>query len=363
MKHLKFSIFWCLSLLIGCQTTQENTVSEALQENFDKIDIHAHYRFSRDSLIPLFDQWKMKAVLVDVAHADTVQREIGWQAYVDHQLSQPDHFFLCSAFEGSQIEDPQFASKIIERFKREIANGARMVKVWKNFGMVTKDSAGNFIQINDPRLQPIWDYLTDAEIPVMAHIAEPIQAWRELEDGNPHYNYYKNNPQYHAYQHPEIPSWETIIDARDQWLEANPNLTVLGAHMGSMSHDVDLVAERLDRYPNLVVETAARFGDITGQDSEKVRAFFIKYQDRILYGTDLGTSQPQEELSTEEVQQFYQRLDKTFAIHWQYFSGGDSLYFDDPMPSFPVQTVSLNLPDSVLRKFYYENALSLLGAN
>ena len=356
-------LLWLSGLLAACQPAEKNAVLELSQEAINKIDVHAHYRYGRDSLIQLFDQWKMRAVLVDVAHADSVQREIGWQAYVDHQKSQPDHFFLCSAFEGSQIEDPQFASKIIERFKREIAGGARMVKVWKNFGMVTQDSEGNFIQINDERLQPIWDYLTEAGIPVMAHIAEPIQAWRELEEGNPHYNYYKNNPQYHAYQHPEIPQWETIIEARDQWLAANPDMVVLGAHMGSMSHNVDLVAERLDKYPNFYVETAARFGDITGQDSKKVRDFFIRYQDRVMYGTDLGTGQPAEELTSEEINQFYQRLDKTFDIHWKYFSGKDSLYFDDPMPSSPVPTVSLNLPDSVLKKFYHDNALRLLKAN
>lgn len=364
MKYIKFFVFCFLALLISCQTTTKETPSsEALQENFNKIDIHAHYRFSRDSLIPLFDAWKMKAVLVDVAHADSVARNIGWKAYQDHQQTFPNSFFLCTAFEGSLIDDPAFAEKMVQRLKQEIAAGARMVKVWKNFGMVTQDSSGNFIQINDPRLQPIWDYLTDASIPMMAHIAEPIQAWRELEEGNPHYNYYKNNPQYHAYQHPEIPSWETIIEARDQWLANNPELTVLGAHMGSMSHDLDLVAERLDRYPNFVVETAARFGDITGQDSEKVRDFFIKYQDRVLYGTDLGTSEPATEQSAEDLTVFYERLDKTFGLHWKYFSGKDSLYFDDPMISFPVQTHSLNLPDSVLRKFYYENALGLLRVN
>jgi len=82
-----------------------------------------------------------------------------------------------------------------------------------------------------------------------------------------------------------------------------------------------------------------------------------------MYGTDLGTSVPEEEQSPEDVQQFYQRLDKTFGLHWQYFSGKDSLYFDDPMISFPVNTHNLNLPDSVLKKFYHQNALRLLGMN
>lgn len=228
--------------------------------------------------------------------------------------------------------------------------------------MVDKDAAGNYIQIDDERLQPIWDFLIKENIPVLAHIGEPLQAFRPLvkEERNPHYNYFSNNPQYHAYQHPEIPRWETIMQARDNWLARNPLLVVIGAHMGSMSHSVDEVAKRLEQFPNFYVEPAARFGDLVRQDSKKMRDFFIKYQDRILYGTDLGTSLPAEEQSVEAQENRKQYTKRLIELHWEYFSGADSLYYDSPMISFPIPTKSLNLPDSILRKVYWKNAMKVL---
>ena len=162
----------------------------------------------------------MQSVLVDVSKADSTGIARGWEPYLVHARVYPDLFYLCSSIIGADIDSPEFAQQIIERLSEEINSGARMVKVWKNFGMVTKDAAGNFIQIDDPRLQPVWDFLKNKEIPVMAHIGEPEQAWRPLDDpNNPHFGYYKNNPQYHAYNIPEIPSYETIIAARDRWIE------------------------------------------------------------------------------------------------------------------------------------------------
>lgn len=325
-----------------------------------KIDVHAHYRQPRDFLKPLLESWNMRAVLVDVALPDRQQRQQRWGTIVSHRQVLPDLFEICTSIEASRIDETDFAKRTIERLKREIDQGAVMVKVWKDTGMVVRDRAGDFVQVDDPRLQPIWDYLTEAGIPVLAHIGEPLQAWRPLEKGNPHYDYYSNHPEYHAYHHPEIPRWETIMDARDNWLKNNPGLTVIGAHLGSMAHDVDLVAERLNRYPNFHVETAARFGDLTRQDSEKVRNFLITFQDRVLYGTDLGTSRGQDEITSEEIAAERKRFHETFDLHWQYFSGRGPLQFDRPGKTFSVRTESLNLPPQVLRKIYSENAARLL---
>ena len=328
------------------------------QGTFEKIDFHAHYRYDRECLEPLFDKWNMRTVLVDVARTDTARNNELWEALKTQYNQYPNRYFLCASFAAMGIDHPDFAAKIIEKLRIDIEAGAVMVKVWKVIGMEIKDEAGNYVQIDDQRMQPIWDFLTDAGIPVMAHIAEPQQAWLPLKEGNPHYGYYKSHPEYHAYQHPEIPRWETIIAARDRWIERNPDLTIVAAHMGSMSHDVGLVAERLEKYPNMYVETAARFGDLTGQDSEKVRDFFIRYQDRVLYGTDFGFSTPEE---GEEGQGACDYLENRMDMHWQYFSGGDSLNFDSPMISYQVHTKGLELPDAVLQKFYRDNALKILG--
>ena len=325
-----------------------------------KIDIHAHYRFDREFLIPLLDELNMQSLLVDVVRTDRGVEKRSWAPYLDMQASHPSHFYLCSGFNAQGIDDPSYAEKIIDRLKKEIQDGARMVKVWKNFGMVHKDATGRFIQIDDHRLQPIWDFLSDQKIPVLAHIGEPLQAWTPLDTLNPHHRYFKNNPQYHAYLHPEIPRYETIMNARDQWLEANPELVVVAAHLGSLSHDVDEVAKRLERFPNLSVEPGARFGDLARQDPSKVRAFFIKYQDRILYGSDLGISEPATDQSEEAIARNQYFIDTILRLHWNFFASKGKMVYDSPMVPIQIPTEGLHLPQPVLEKIYYTNAARIL---
>jgi predicted TIM-barrel fold metal-dependent hydrolase len=328
------------------------------QRSIKKVDMHAHFKYERDYLPAFLKKWNMKGNLVDVSLADTTGVKRSWNEYVTLAKAQPELFFLCSSLIGVGIDEPDFAEKQIERLKTEIEQGARMVKVWKNFGMVTKDASGEFIQIDDSRLQPIWDFLKEENIPVMAHIGEPVQAWRPLDDpNNPHYGYYSEHPEYHAYQHPEIPSYETIITARDNWIAKNPDLKILCAHLGSMSHDVAMVAERLDKFPNVYVEPAARFGDLVGQDSEKVRAFFEKYQDRILFGTDYGNSKPQDGMSPDDLSSEQKNLDEDYQRLWMYVSSKDSI------AERGQKNVGLGLSEAVLEKFYYGNAVGFLDLN
>lgn len=356
---MKNKVLLTLAILaIGaCGSKNERKTSEAGQQvplsynSVQKIDVHSHYRFSRENLPEFFAKWNMRAVLVDVAYAESRS----WEQYVQNAQQHPALFFLCSSLVGDGIDAPDFAQQQIKRLNNEIAVGAKMVKVWKNFGMVTKDASGDFIQIDDKRLQPIWDFLIEKGIPVMAHIAEPIQAWRPLDDpNNPHYGYYTDHPQYHAYKIPEIPSYETIIEARDNWIEKNPNLKILCAHMGSMSHDVEMVAERLEKFPNMYVEPAARFGDLAGQDSEKVKKFFKLYQDRIFFGTDYGNSIMEDSVSITERADEIKQLDANYTRLWNYLSGSDSLIIRNQ------KTKGLGLSTKVLNKVYHQNASDFL---
>lgn len=360
MKNTIYLLIAIISLM-ACKPKSEQQSSHDSQvvstdiEAIRKIDVHAHFKFSRTYLPTSFNERNMQSVLVDVSKVDSLVVSRSWDEYLIHAQANPDLFFLCSSFIGVGIDSPDFAQKTIDRLSEEINSGARMVKVWKNFGMVTKDKSGNFIQIDDPRLQPIWDFLKNKGIPMMAHIAEPEQAWRPLDDpNNPHFGYYKNNPQYHAFKIPEIPSYETIISARDRWIEKNPDLNILCAHLGSMSNHVERVAERLDKFPNMYVETAARFGDLARQDTEKVRAFFEKYQDRIMFGSDYGNATPQDAMTDDELNTEKLNLEKSYDVLWQYLSGTDSLVVRGQ------KTLGLGLPSGILSKVYYENAANFL---
>ena len=359
---MKNTIYFLIAIisLVACKSKSEQksfgddqTVS-VNNQTIRKIDVHSHYQYSRGYLTSLYKKWNMQWVLVDVSKEDSTGITRSWDSYLVHAQAYPDLFFLCSSLIGSGIDSPDFVQRAIEQLSQEIDSGARMVKVWKNFGMVTKDATGNFIQIDDMRLQPIWDFLKNQGIPVMAHIGEPEQAWRPLDPNSPHFGYYKNNPQYHAYKIPEIPSYETIITARDRWIENNPDLKILCAHLGSMSHNVAMVAERLDKFPNMYVELAARFGDLAKQDSEKVRAFFEKYQDRIMFGSDYGNSTPEDVMTDSELYEEKMDLDTNYDRLWKYLSSTDSLVVRRQ------KTMGLGLPAGILHKVYFQNTANFL---
>ena len=356
MRNLR----WVLLLaLAACQAPQSQP--DLVQEDtpIPKIDIHAHYRADRSYLPELLDSFNLQPVLVDVGRQDSslwMSNLMGLKTV----FKKYPQFYYCAAFTANGIDGEDYAERVVEQLKQEIADGARMVKVWKNFGMVFKDNSGEYVHIDDARLQPIWDFLIQQGIPVLAHIGEPIQAWQELEDDNPHANYYRNHPEYHAYQHPEIPSWETIQQARNQWLAQNPRLVVVGAHNGSMSHDVDIMAKQLDLHPNFHLEPAARFGDLARQDPQKVRDFIIKYQDRFLYGTDLGTSGEESGMDDTQIIQERQRIAQMMTMHWEFFSSSGPLDFQTGFLGNSYATRGLELPDSVLRKIYYGNAAKIL---
>ncbi|SHJ49028.1 amidohydrolase family protein [Pseudozobellia thermophila] len=340
-------------------TESPNTAHTAPTETeVQIIDAHAHFKYDRDYLPGFMKSRQMKAVLVDVALADSEDSTItkrNWREYVALAQKHPELFWLCSSLIGTGIDAPDYAEREIARLDKEIAQGAKMVKVWKNFGMVTRDKTGHYVQIDDPRLQPIWDFLKERNIPVMAHIAEPVQAWRPLSKKSPHYGYYSEHPEYHAYNFPEIPGYETIIGARDNWIAKNPGLQVLCAHIGSMSHDIDMVSERLDRYPNMKVELAARFGDLATQDSKKVRAFFEKYQDRIMFGSDYGNRVPQSALAPEEIASEEKELSESYDRLDRYLSTSDTIQIRGQT------NVGLALSDDVLKKLYVTNIVNFLN--
>lgn len=360
---MRYVCFICLILLVsGCSVSK--TPVDIHQQQIPKIDIHSHYSYPRSFLPGVLDSWNMRAIVVEVIRVEDTKRRFTrrlWPAIVKHHKLDPDRIWIASSFDATKIDEADFSKSVIEQLRNDISYGARMVKVWKEIGMEIRDSSGVYIQIDDPRFQPIWNFLIEEQIPVLAHIGEPKAAWLPLDTKSPHYKYYKDYPEYHAYQHPEVPSWETIMAARDRWLANNPELVVIGAHLGSMAHDVDEVANRFDRYPNFYAGTAARFGDLAMQPSDKVRAFFIKYQDRLLYGTDLRTGGEEYRMSPDRLMRSRELIELRFDLHWTYLATADSVSFEDYGMSFQARTKGLALPESVLRKFYAGNALDMLN--
>ncbi|MDX1365425.1 MAG: amidohydrolase family protein, partial [Arenibacter latericius] len=180
---------------------------------------------------------------------------------------------------------------------------------------------------------------------------EPKNCWLPLDEmtTNNDREYFEEHPQYHMYQHPELPSYEEQIAARDRMLENHPDLVFIGAHMGSLEWSVDELAKRLDKFPNMAIDLAARMGQVfyqTAEDREKVRNFFIKYQDRILYATDLVDE------GKDDASELQQEMHDTWLRDWRFF------VTDEVMTSNLIneEFKGLKLPKRVVDKIYLHNA-------
>jgi predicted TIM-barrel fold metal-dependent hydrolase len=255
------------------------------------------------------------------------------------------HIFLCTTFDGYKFNSANFTENSLRQIDRDFKDGAIAVKIWKTFGMEIKDSNGKYVLPDDPKLKPIYQDVSRQDKTLLAHLAEPDLAWEPLDvKKDPLARYYLENPQWHMLDKPSAPQKKTILDARDRVLEQNPDLRVVGVHLGSMEKDLDNLGRHLDKYPNFAVDTAARMEYLMFGDREKVRTFLLKYQDRVIYGTDLDVN------PDAPVQDSVQAWRQTYVNDWKFFATDDT---------FPVEGRSvhgLKLPDPVLRKIYRTNA-------
>jgi len=251
----------------------------------------------------------------------------------------------CSTFDPQDFEKPGFAEQSIKILNETFAEGAVAVKIYKSIGMELKKRDGSYLMPDDPAFSPIFADIAAHNRTVFAHIAEPTSCWRPLDPASPDYSYYKANPDWFMFLHPDHPSKESILAARDRMLANNPKLRVVGCHLGSMEVNVDEIAQRLDRYPNFAVDTAARVTYFMMQPPERVRAFLVKYQDRVLYGTDLDL------MPWADTPKTLQHWQEQYLTDWKYFATDTWVEYNGK------KYQGLKLPEPVLRKLYRENAV------
>ena len=212
----------------------------------------------------------------------------------------PSCCHFASTFDLTRRFEPDYAAQVITWFDRTFDAGAVMAKIWKEVGMEVKARDGSYLMPDDPLFDPIYAHLAKRSKPLISHLADPIEAWLPLAPNTFNYHYYKNHPEWHVHGKEGFPSHEAIMAARDNIMVKHPDLILIGAHLGSLTHDLDELARRLDRFPNLYVDVAARTPMLKTKPADQVRAFFMKYQDRILYGTDAERDVPEEPSPREE---------------------------------------------------------------
>lgn len=257
----------------------------------EPVDTHTHVATGDPTFYAMLDSLHMHILdILLVDDHEPYRKDLNTQRQDAQTVIQDSHGHgaLCTSFDPFQFNNADFAASAIRGLDQDFANGAVAVKIWKNIGMELTDNNGRYVLADDPKFGPIYHDIESHNRTLIAHLAEPDEAWQAPNPNGLDYSYYKENPIWYMYNKPGVPTKRQILDARDHLLAQNPKLRVVGAHLGSMEDDLDGLAQRLDRYPNFAVDTAARVIHLVIMPNDKVRNFLIKYQDRIVYGTDLG---------------------------------------------------------------------------
>lgn len=316
--------------------------------SLEPIDVHTHiYRVSPD-FSAMLDRLHTRVLdILYVDDTDPYLRSLPTErsdafGFVN---SASGHARLCTTFDPFAVKDASSAKQAVAALNQDFAHGAVAAKMWKNVGMEILDQSGKFVLPDDPRFEEIYRDLASQHKTLIIHAGDPDEAWGMQSPWGFVSKYYDSNPQWNMALKPGAPKRKDILDAVDRVLVRHPDLHVIGAHFGSLEDHLDELAPRLDRYPNFAVDTAARVRRLVFQPNDKVRSFILKYQDRILYGTDLHVFPGK----PEEAAPFL--WERQYALDWRYFATNDNFEYQGH------KTQGLQLPREVLKKIYHDNAV------
>jgi len=260
------------------------------------------------------------------------------QSLKNIQKNAPNRFGLFLNVDFESIDDEDFAVTQTALIDSAVQAGVMGLKVYKSLGLTDRDSKGQRIAINDPRLAPVWEACGKNGIPVLIHSGEPSSFWDPKDKYNERWLELRQKPG--RFRDPATnPSFEEVLAEQHAIFEKHPNTLFINAHLGWMGNNLDRLGAHLDRYPNVYTEIGAVLAEL-GRQPQRARQFFIDYQDRILFGKD--------SYSVSEYYTYFRVLET------------DDEYFDYYRKRHAHwKMYGLALPDSILQKLYYKNALSL----
>jgi predicted TIM-barrel fold metal-dependent hydrolase len=271
------------------------------------------------------------------------------------QTPHPDRFIVFTEPWYNKITEPGYANFQAEQIERASKVGARGLKILKTLGLYLREqvATGKLVKIDDPRFDAMWEAAGAHKMPVAIHVSDPEAFFLPTDRFNERYEELNAHPDW-SFHGKDFPSNMELQEARNRVIARHPRTQFVALHVGD-SENLPYMSELLDRYPNLHVDIAARIGEL-GRQPRTARKFFDKYQDRILFATDAtpgGTDTPQQIFG-----------DELYEIYYRFLETEDE-YFDYAPARIPPQgrwrIYGIDLPETILRKVYYENASRLLG--
>jgi predicted TIM-barrel fold metal-dependent hydrolase len=238
----------------------------------------------------------------------------------------------------------QFPEWAAGRLRAQKERGAEGLKIWKPFGLHVKDHTGTLVDVDDPRLASIWETAAELGLPVMIHVADPIAFFDPIDETNERWEELGVHPDW-VFTSPPFPSFSHIIEGLANLVTRHNLTTFIGAHVGCYAENLAWVGALLDRCPNFYVDISGRIGEL-GRQPYTARKFFLRYAERILFGSDMGP------------------FPEAYKIIYRFLETEDE-YFNYNLTPNPAQgrwyAYGINLPEDVLKKVYFENAARVLG--
>ena len=322
----------------------------------DKIDAHVHFHPAKAKIIARVMDENGLACMVNLGILEIldIPFEEGMAAFRS-VLGERMVYFTTPDFRDTA---PGFGERMAQALERKVEGGARGLKIFKELGLRHKDSEGHLIPVDDPRLDPLWAKAGELGVPVLIHTADPLAFFGPLDEANERWEELQRHPDWH-FGAPGFPTHDALLEQRERAMARHRGTIFIGAHLGEYPENLAYVDGCLERHPNFYVDTSARIGEIGRHPAEEARAFFIKHQDRILFGSDLvmgwDAFDEQDEDDLAGIRRFYD-------LHWRFFETDERQI---EHPGYPIQgrwkVDALNLPPEVLEKLYFRNTRRLVA--
>jgi predicted TIM-barrel fold metal-dependent hydrolase len=256
------------------------------------------------------------------------------------EAAAPGRFVVFTNIDFSGLGEPGWQEQALAGLELDVANGARGLKIYKSLGMDAKDAAGERIPVDDPRLDPIWAKCGELSIPVLIHSGDPAPFWQAKTAENERLFELMERPG--RYRDPEVnPSWEQIMGEQHNIFRRHPGTSFISAHLGWMGNDLERLGALLDELPNLTTEIGAVLAEL-GRQPRFARDWLIRHQDRVMFGKDSW--------APAEYHVYFRALE-TADDYFDYYRRRHAFW----------KIYGLDLPDEVLRKLYYGNAMRVVG--
>ena len=314
----------------------ENPVTRA---KFPFIDVHSHqYRMGPSDLADRVEEMDAMNMAIMVNLSGRGGSQLKAMAS-NVAKTYPNRFAIFTNLNFNDVDDSTWAKNTVAQLEEDVRNGAKGLKVYKSLGLSNRDSNGNRVAVDDPRLDPVWAKCGELGIPVLIHSADPAPFWEPHDNQNERWLELKTHPRRKRSDINPAP-WEQIINEQHNVFKKHPQTNFISAHMSWMANDLGRLGQVLDEIPNMHVEIGAIIAEL-GRQPRMANRFFEKYQDRVLFGKD--------SYRTGEFPTYFRVLesDDEYFPYYKRYHAFWRMY-------------GLALPDEILKKLYYKNALRII---